>query len=148
MANSLILQDWRFTLNSTPDPADSTEIEVVETPYPMPAWLMLTDLIVPCTVSPDALSPGPISGTRYAPVPFPLSVTISLGGELYPNPALSTITSTILPWALTIGVNSASWPERRSIDGDLLKLITSEDPYPTPEFSKWIEVISPSYYWL
>ena len=37
LANSLILQDWRFTLNSTPDPADSTEIEVVETPYPMPA---------------------------------------------------------------------------------------------------------------
>ena len=37
LANSLILQDCKFTLNTAPDPAGSTVIEVVETPYPIPA---------------------------------------------------------------------------------------------------------------
>ena len=62
---------------------------------------------------------------------------------MYLEPTLETITSIILPSAVTIGVTCAFWPERMETDGLLLKLIISLSPYPTPESSKWIDVSSP-----
>ena len=44
---------------------------------------------------------------------------------------------------LTIGNNWASCPDFKDIEGVLSKLITSDEPYPTPLFSKWTEITLP-----
>ena len=43
----------------------------------------------------------------------------------------------------TIGCTWPSTPEDRVTSGSLLKLIISDEPYPTPLSAKWIDVTSP-----
>ena len=120
----------RLTLKIANSPADSTLSEVVEAPYPIPPFIILTDLIWPST----------ISGTNSAPVPIP--VTEILGGVLYDWPLFWIATSIIDPPATT-GNNSPLTPVYKSTLGCLLKLSISDAPYPTPPFVKWTDVTSP-----
>ena len=98
--------------------------------YPAPCSITLTAVIEP----PD------ITGVKTAPTPAP--VISRSGVEKYLLPEFKTITWTILP-LLIIGWSCASTPVSRDIDGWWSKPTISEDPYPTPPFSKWTEVTVP-----
>ena len=70
-----------------------------------------------------------VTGVRTAPTPSPS--IIRSGRETYPDPWLSTITSSIAPF-LIIGFNCASEPTPSVTTGSLSRLMTSDTPYPTP----------------
>ena len=61
---------------------------------------------------------------------------------MYPLPLLVTITETMLPLLMT-GMRVASSPLLNEIFGCLLKLMISEEPYPTPEEVRSIDSIEP-----
>ena len=112
------------------DPEVITFNDVLSWKYPAPGSITLTEVN----------NPFSIIGVNTAPIPSPI-ILIS-GFEKYLLPEFKTITWTILP-LLTIGWSWALLPESNVICGWWSKFITSDDPYPTPEFSRWIEVISP-----
>ena len=77
----------------------------------------------------DAICPLETTGHSTAPIPSP-SIVIS-GVELYPDPAFNTRTSATFP-LLTTTSSCAFLPVTNSTFGCLSKLITSDEPYPTP----------------
>ena len=82
-----------------------------------------------------------ITGVTTAPTPSPL--TIISGGDRYCLPEFKTKTSTIWPLASITGWSCACAPGMSVMSGWRSKLTISEDPYPTPLFSKCTEVQPP-----
>ena len=68
---------------------------------------------------------------------------MSSGGELYSCPGRLTTTSDICPLAEITASNCAPVPDLNVTLGSLLKLTTSDTPYPTPVLVSWIEVTCP-----
>ena len=126
----LTLQLSTFESKRAPDPEGDTVMVVSDSTYPFPGSIILTEETSP----PDKI------GVKIAPTPTPL--TVIFGKALYPLPFASITTSTNLPW-LIIGFNCAPLPLERLMTGCLLKLRTSEDPYPIPLEVNCTEVIPP-----
>ena len=129
----LTLQFWSFVLNLgilLTDPALITSIVVELWLYPPPGSTILIDV----------KDPFSRTGTKTAPTPSPLIT--KFGTEIYLDPEFWMITSTILP-LLIIGVTCASIPKSIETCGWKSRFIISDDPYPTPPFSKWTEVTLP-----
>ena len=86
------------------------------------------------------IDPFSMTAVKTAPIPAPLIARS--GAEKYLLPGLKTITWTILP-LLIIGWSWAWTPASNVICGWWSKPMISEDPYPTPPFSRWTEVTVP-----
>ena len=97
-SNKLTAQVLIFALNLAFDPLGITST-ITRLVYPIPALWILTLLICPSF----------ITGTNFAYFPAPSVSNYNDGGELYPNPSLTTKTSTSFPLLIT-GVTWAPVP--------------------------------------
>ena len=84
----------------------------------------------------------PLIMFKVITAPNPSPITSTSGGELYPLPEFCTITWTILPFSI-IGFNWQLEPEFIVICGWWSRFKISEDPYPTPLFSRCTDVTEP-----